>query len=161
MIRRPPRSTQSRSSAASDVYKRQQQECLFLNTLIHCTFPHVALPIHSPSHLSNHFMLYNKLTAVVGLHSSTQKLYTSRHRTTRARQQASTARQRVHCIDRCSVLTAQAGEWKQRYGAGQPASTPPFHPPGRHRAADCAVRPITGPDVPYMLRGVGERTLPR
>ena len=26
MIRRPPRSTQSRSSAASDVYKRQQQE---------------------------------------------------------------------------------------------------------------------------------------
>ena len=25
MIRRPPRSTQSRSSAASDVYKRQQQ----------------------------------------------------------------------------------------------------------------------------------------
>eukprot|EP00657_Telonema_sp_P-1_P008143 TRINITY_DN28794_c0_g1_i1.p2 TRINITY_DN28794_c0_g1~~TRINITY_DN28794_c0_g1_i1.p2 ORF type:complete len:115 (-),score=36.01 TRINITY_DN28794_c0_g1_i1:282-626(-) len=26
MIRRPPRSTQSRSSAASDVYKRQQRE---------------------------------------------------------------------------------------------------------------------------------------
>src|SRR5680860_1907890 len=26
MIRRPPRSTQSRSSAASDVYKRQQQK---------------------------------------------------------------------------------------------------------------------------------------
>src|SRR5450756_3243418 len=26
MIRRPPRSTQSRSSAASDVYKRQQQD---------------------------------------------------------------------------------------------------------------------------------------
>src|SRR5680860_1598221 len=26
MIRRPPRSTQSRSSAASDVYKRQRQE---------------------------------------------------------------------------------------------------------------------------------------
>src|SRR5450756_539896 len=26
MIRRPPRSTQSRSSAASDVYKRQEQE---------------------------------------------------------------------------------------------------------------------------------------
>src|SRR5680860_1925483 len=28
MIRRPPRSTQSRSSAASDVYKRQLQGCL-------------------------------------------------------------------------------------------------------------------------------------
>src|SRR5450756_1469834 len=27
MIRRPPRSTQSRSSAASDVYKRQAQVC--------------------------------------------------------------------------------------------------------------------------------------
>ena len=31
MIRRPPRSTQSRSSAASDVYKRQAQRNLFLN----------------------------------------------------------------------------------------------------------------------------------
>ena len=28
MIRRPPRSTQSRSSAASDVYKRQAQETI-------------------------------------------------------------------------------------------------------------------------------------
>src|SRR5680860_334375 len=28
MIRRPPRSTQSRSSAASDVYKRQRRNCL-------------------------------------------------------------------------------------------------------------------------------------
>ena len=28
MIRRPPRSTQSRSSAASDVYKRQVYGCL-------------------------------------------------------------------------------------------------------------------------------------
>ena len=27
MVRRPPRSTQSRSSAASDVYKRQEQWC--------------------------------------------------------------------------------------------------------------------------------------
>src|SRR5680860_244960 len=27
MIRRPPRSTQSRSSAASDVYKRQNEDC--------------------------------------------------------------------------------------------------------------------------------------
>src|SRR5450756_163290 len=30
MIRRPPRSTQSRSSAASDVYKRQENEVLDL-----------------------------------------------------------------------------------------------------------------------------------
>ncbi|CZT61231.1 hypothetical protein CDFC105_104129 [Clostridioides difficile] len=30
MIRRPPRSTQSRSSAASDVYKRQGLEALLL-----------------------------------------------------------------------------------------------------------------------------------
>ena len=28
MIRRPPRSTQSRSSAASDVYKRQFPQCI-------------------------------------------------------------------------------------------------------------------------------------
>src|SRR5450756_548960 len=33
MIRRPPRSTQSRSSAASDVYKRQSH-----NTLVHFRF---------------------------------------------------------------------------------------------------------------------------
>ena len=32
MIRRPPRSTQSRSSAASDVYKRQQQHDLIVRT---------------------------------------------------------------------------------------------------------------------------------
>src|SRR5450756_2466088 len=32
MIRRPPRSTQSRSSAASDVYKRQDTECAFTFT---------------------------------------------------------------------------------------------------------------------------------
>ena len=31
MIRRPPRSTQSRSSAASDVYKRQTVDNAFLN----------------------------------------------------------------------------------------------------------------------------------
>ena len=31
MIRRPPRSTQSRSSAASDVYKRQNQSILIHN----------------------------------------------------------------------------------------------------------------------------------
>src|SRR5428012_11286 len=29
MIRRPPRSTQSRSSAASDVYKRQPRRCCY------------------------------------------------------------------------------------------------------------------------------------
>src|SRR5680860_844496 len=37
MIRRPPRSTQSRSSAASDVYKRQSERCgavRYLHTMI-------------------------------------------------------------------------------------------------------------------------------
>ena len=33
MIRRPPRSTQSRSSAASDVYKRQEGNVFFENEL--------------------------------------------------------------------------------------------------------------------------------
>ena len=33
MIRRPPRSTLDRSSAASDVYKRQRQECLLVEKL--------------------------------------------------------------------------------------------------------------------------------
>jgi len=33
MIRRPPRSTQSRSSAASDVYKRQNSERIELAAL--------------------------------------------------------------------------------------------------------------------------------
>src|SRR5659263_307323 len=33
MIRRPPRSTQSRSSAASDVYKRQGQESVLIHRL--------------------------------------------------------------------------------------------------------------------------------
>src|SRR5680860_94709 len=34
MIRRPPRSTQSRSSAASDVYKRQGESCMKTEELI-------------------------------------------------------------------------------------------------------------------------------
>src|SRR5450756_723843 len=34
MIRRPPRSTQSRSSAASDVYKRQGQDGSYLSELL-------------------------------------------------------------------------------------------------------------------------------
>src|SRR5450756_3217093 len=34
MIRRPPRSTQSRSSAASDVYKRQANESLGFDKLV-------------------------------------------------------------------------------------------------------------------------------
>jgi len=58
------------------------------------------------------------------------------------------------------LLPTPAGNWKQRYGASQPASPAVFHPPGRHRAADCVVRPIAGPDVPYaVVREGGERTL--
>src|SRR5450756_301420 len=34
MIRRPPRSTQSRSSAASDVYKRQPQRSVLANLFV-------------------------------------------------------------------------------------------------------------------------------
>src|SRR5678815_6119738 len=38
MIRRPPRSTLDRSSAASDVYKRQAQEdCKHLRSVDHCS----------------------------------------------------------------------------------------------------------------------------
>src|SRR5680860_1127434 len=41
MIRRPPRSTQSRSSAASDVYKRQEEEQESVtNTPLHLRVPH-------------------------------------------------------------------------------------------------------------------------
>src|SRR5665213_1396528 len=36
MIRRPPRSTQSRSSAASDVYKRQEEHVAFLRVGERC-----------------------------------------------------------------------------------------------------------------------------
>src|SRR5680860_1861523 len=54
MIRRPPRSTQSRSSAASDVYKRQELGnlgrrnlnlglCLWVNALARITLLHVEL----------------------------------------------------------------------------------------------------------------------
>src|SRR5680860_1326583 len=48
MIRRPPRSTQSRSSAASDVYKRQAPAVRGLELLaVHVRHqPHVALPAH-------------------------------------------------------------------------------------------------------------------
>src|SRR5450756_2544222 len=38
MIRRPPRSTQSRSSAASDVYKRQRQDVLIWTTRVLAEF---------------------------------------------------------------------------------------------------------------------------
>src|SRR5680860_999959 len=50
MIRRPPRSTQSRSSAASDVYKRQQ-------------FPN-AVMVHTPVHASwvNQVEIYFSIT---------------------------------------------------------------------------------------------------
>src|SRR5450756_2619419 len=48
MIRRPPRSTQSRSSAASDVYKRQGLVCfnflsLCINTSANCIVEHAQL----------------------------------------------------------------------------------------------------------------------
>src|SRR5450756_2715609 len=46
MIRRPPRSTQSRSSAASDVYKRQVSDVGFLVAL-RCAFPE--LSVHASS----------------------------------------------------------------------------------------------------------------
>ena len=38
MIRRPPRSTQSRSSAASDVYKRQKQDCATLPSAVRAIY---------------------------------------------------------------------------------------------------------------------------
>ena len=38
MIRRPPRSTQSRSSAASDVYKRQGPDARFLHNVFGAFF---------------------------------------------------------------------------------------------------------------------------
>eukprot|EP00657_Telonema_sp_P-1_P001922 TRINITY_DN14699_c0_g1_i1.p1 TRINITY_DN14699_c0_g1~~TRINITY_DN14699_c0_g1_i1.p1 ORF type:complete len:222 (+),score=13.09 TRINITY_DN14699_c0_g1_i1:145-810(+) len=44
MIRRPPRSTQSRSSAASDVYKRQAQHTARPSPAGEKTFPHTNLP---------------------------------------------------------------------------------------------------------------------
>src|SRR5450756_3225266 len=46
MIRRPPRSTQSRSSAASDVYKRQVQE-FFLLSNAHNWYIHTSIVAHS------------------------------------------------------------------------------------------------------------------
>src|SRR5450756_1513539 len=45
MIRRPPRSTQSRSSAASDVYKRQQQKMLLYVLPLVFAFSGVSFPI--------------------------------------------------------------------------------------------------------------------
>ena len=36
MIRRPPRSTLDRSSAASDVYKRQEHCCVATESRFHC-----------------------------------------------------------------------------------------------------------------------------
>eukprot|EP00656_Telonema_subtile_P056551 TRINITY_DN9055_c0_g1_i4.p2 TRINITY_DN9055_c0_g1~~TRINITY_DN9055_c0_g1_i4.p2 ORF type:complete len:105 (+),score=1.00 TRINITY_DN9055_c0_g1_i4:89-403(+) len=45
MIRRPPRSTLSSSSAASDVYKRQHTRSLVVSTCHHTTPPQL-LPLH-------------------------------------------------------------------------------------------------------------------
>src|SRR5680860_1486574 len=42
MIRRPPRSTQSRSSAASDVYKRQPAHVMVLHHAVALREPHAA-----------------------------------------------------------------------------------------------------------------------
>src|SRR5680860_704321 len=44
MIRRPPRSTQSRSSAASDVYKRQRLDCIASMLSINYYTDHVKVP---------------------------------------------------------------------------------------------------------------------
>src|SRR5680860_1300485 len=49
MIRRPPRSTQSRSSAASDVYKRQDPHSLRTHQETHQSDP----TVHVPSILQN------------------------------------------------------------------------------------------------------------
>eukprot|EP00658_Telonema_sp_P-2_P021186 TRINITY_DN18425_c0_g1_i4.p1 TRINITY_DN18425_c0_g1~~TRINITY_DN18425_c0_g1_i4.p1 ORF type:complete len:177 (-),score=40.10 TRINITY_DN18425_c0_g1_i4:219-749(-) len=43
MIRRPPRSTLSSSSAASDVYKRQVKECTYTGKECHSAFKHRAI----------------------------------------------------------------------------------------------------------------------
>ena len=54
MIRRPPRSTQSRSSAASDVYKRQMP-CLsqnWVNSLLNCGPPSVHIAVGQPTSMN-------------------------------------------------------------------------------------------------------------
>src|SRR5450756_3165103 len=65
MIRRPPRSTQSRSSAASDVYKRQHMVHVSghprraeLEELIGWVKPKILVPVHGEAlHLSEHAAL--------------------------------------------------------------------------------------------------------
>ena len=49
MIRRPPRSTQSRSSAASDVYKRQPQHRLLVYNGVTGYFQRSPTPNHAPT----------------------------------------------------------------------------------------------------------------
>eukprot|EP01015_Nassula_variabilis_P036057 TRINITY_DN920_c0_g2_i5.p4 TRINITY_DN920_c0_g2~~TRINITY_DN920_c0_g2_i5.p4 ORF type:complete len:125 (-),score=87.05 TRINITY_DN920_c0_g2_i5:58-432(-) len=51
MIRRPPRSTQSRSSAASDVYKRQ---------FLWRPRPRIVLPVEKEKELNNNFNKFAK-----------------------------------------------------------------------------------------------------
>ena len=46
MIRRPPRSTQSRSSAASDVYKRQNKNSLFYAAVVVYTYTILVLLVY-------------------------------------------------------------------------------------------------------------------
>src|SRR5680860_1916683 len=50
MIRRPPRSTQSRSSAASDVYKRQSYSCVRLRPSCGRDETRFLLAVPRPSH---------------------------------------------------------------------------------------------------------------
>ena len=80
-------------------------------------FTNAPPPMHSPSHLSNDFILYNKLTAVVGLLTPVFTLQhrsgTSRPTTTRARQQASTTTTDSACTaltgTQCSPLRLESG----------------------------------------------------
>src|SRR5450756_3226223 len=73
MIRRPPRSTQSRSSAASDVYKRQDivfasslNNDTVLSTLSGYGVPTVVLDPHSLTGILNDLSLIGNVTASTG-----------------------------------------------------------------------------------------------
>src|SRR5450756_459594 len=58
MIRRPPRSTQSRSSAASDVYKRQDDKCATKSPRTPIPFPDFP-PFHKVPLVSDNFAMPN------------------------------------------------------------------------------------------------------
>src|SRR5450756_880916 len=59
MIRRPPKSTQSRSSAASDVYKRQQERS--------CLIQNEERRLHGKHSSNSHFLLLSAGKAVRGV----------------------------------------------------------------------------------------------